>query len=129
MIDVKYLFHIYLNWNPLYSICKLPDDYNGEILPHYQALTTKTIGENTNIDNLYIKNVKAFLSKDYKGIARAFMIVGFDDRHINNLNFKNIDITAFEYGKIEFVDNLKFTSFKINVMNAYEEANDEYDNR
>ena len=129
MIDVKYLFHIYLNWNPLYSNCSLPSDFKGEILPHYKALITKTEGENTNIENIYIKNVRACLSSNYKGIARAFMIVGFKDRHINNLSFDNIDITAFEYGRIDYVDKVCFNNFKINVLKAYERENDEYDNR
>lgn len=129
MIDVKYSFHIYLNWNPLYSICSMPADFKGEMLPHYKVLTTKTSGENTNIDNIYIKNVKAIVANEYKGIARAFMIVGFEDRHIKNMYFKNVNVTAFEYGRIEFVDNLNFTNFKINALGAFEKANDDYDNR
>ena len=31
MVDVKYLFHFYLNWNPNYSNCKIPKTYKGEI--------------------------------------------------------------------------------------------------
>ncbi|UKI49280.1 MAG: hypothetical protein L6U99_11150 [Clostridium sp.] len=54
-----------------------------------------------------------------KGIARAFMIVGFEDRHIKNMYFKNVNVTAFEYGRIEFVDNLNFTNFKINALGAF----------
>ncbi len=129
MINVKYLFHIYLNWNPAYSICKLPADYKGQVPSYWETLLKETCDVNTKVENIMIKNVNAYNMDNYDDISRAFNIEGFKDSLIDNIIFENVNIISKEYGIISYVKNIKFNNFKISVSSNRDERNDNYDNR
>ncbi|CCV64961.1 Exo-poly-alpha-D-galacturonosidase [Alteracholeplasma palmae J233] len=131
MINVKYLFHIYLNWNPDYSICEIPKDYKGNIKEHWKVLTQKIDPSisNTIVENIYIKNIKATNEPNYKGISRAFHIEGFKDVPIKNLVFENMNLNVAEYGVINYVKELQFKDTQITVSSKADKKNDDYDNR
>lgn len=131
MLNVKYLFHFYLNWNPNYNLCKIPDKYNKDIKPHWLSLThvVEDSISNTIVDGITISNVVAKYSKDYKGISRAFNIEGFLDVPIKNIKFSNLDISCMEYGILNYVENIYFNECKISCSGSHNLENDSYDNR
>lgn len=95
MENVKYPFHLYANWNPLYNQCKIPLTYKGEIFDHYKKLIKKIEGhENTKIENIYINDVISNLTPDYKKDSYAFCIEGFKDTPLSNIFFNNVQINA-----------------------------------
>ena len=49
MTNVKYPFHLFLNWNPAYSYCSLPEGYTGETVmmaPAAGFYSTPNLGKN-----------------------------------------------------------------------------------
>ncbi len=128
MINVKYAFHWFLNWNPNYSICTLPNDYNGEITKTIKTLCMKTDGVNTEVSNIFVNNVVSTYKDDYYGISRAFNIEGFSDSYMHDIIFKNVNIKAKEYGFIRYADVL-FVDSNISFKGENDHKNDEYDNR
>ncbi len=129
MINVKYLFNIFVNWNPSYSKCELPSSYKGEIKEHYKKLVEPTNGKNTSISYIDINDVKSTYTKDYKGINRIFNLVGFDDSPLHKLNFENMDIKAKEYGVIENVTYMTISKSDLKYLYEVDVNNNEYDNR
>lgn len=130
MENVKYVFHIFLNWNPSYSICKLPNDYNSPI----SDILNKLIQEvdinipYTCVSNINISNVTSRIEASYQGISRAFNIEGFKEQPIKELKFSNIDLTSKEYGIINYAD-ITFNNSRINVLQSEDISNNQYDNR
>ncbi len=130
MINVKYPFHMYLNWNPNYSICTLPNDYKGIIPTHWKTLIASTEGyENTKVENITIRNVKAFNEDNYAGISRAFNIEGYEDVPIENIILEDVMLSCKEYGIINYVKNIQFNNVSVSVSSSRDEKNDDYDNR
>ena len=129
MTNVKYLFHMCLNWNPNYSICKMPPNYNGPIYPHYEVLTHETAGANTRVSDILIDNVNAYNTDDYKGISRIFNLEGFSDMPISNITFKNVKANAKEFGYLYFTKNINFIDCSFSASEAHFNENDDYDNR
>ena len=130
MVNVKYLFHFYLNWNPSYSTCKIPKGYIGEIPAHWNTLCEKvdSVIPDTVIEDIEISNVKAYQTADYKGLARAFNIEGFENQIMSKIRFKNIDAGVKEFGIISYA-NVSFDNTNINVESKNNPLNDVYDNR
>lgn len=129
MENVKYLFHLYLNWNPNYSICKLPLDYDGIVYPHYKVLTHETSGLNTHVSNILIENVESYNTEGYDGISRIFNIEGFNDMPISNITFKNVKANAKEFGYLYYVKNINFIDCDFSASDKHYIKNDDYDNR
>ncbi len=130
MINVKYLFHFYLNWNPSYSTCKIPKGYIGEVPAYWNTLCEKVDSSilDTVIEDIDISNVKAYQTSDYKGLARAFNIEGFENQIMSKIKFRNIDATVKEFGIISYA-NVSFENTNINVLSKNNPLNDVYDNR
>jgi polygalacturonase len=129
-INVKYLFHLFTNWNPKYSICKLPKGYKGPISPLWEKLLSPTDPNipNTILCDIEVSNIFATYDEDYKGISRVFNIVGFEDSKFTNITFSNMDIKAKEYGIIENAE-VCFENCNIETSEEHNPENDEYDNR
>lgn len=119
MTNVKYLFHMCLNWNPNYSICKMPPNYNGPIYPHYEVLTHETAGANTRVSDILIDNVNAYNTDDYKGISRIFNLEGFTDMPISNITFKNVKANAKEFGYLYYTKNINFIDCSFSASEAH----------
>lgn len=131
LVNVKYLLHFYLNWNPDYSICKLPLGYEGEIKPHWQKLLmpSKGIEAKTKVEGIRVKNVKATYEPNYEGISRVFNIVGYSDLPIKDLFLENWEVLAKEYGLLEHLNNLNLEAVNLSITGSYDAKNDQYDNR
>lgn len=124
LTNVKYAFHLFLNWNPAYSICKIPSNYKGEIPPFWNTLT-KNVDDNisnTKVSNITFNNI-------YGNVERIFTIYGFDDVNISDLEFNNIKIDAKEYGIINNTNNLKYNNVILNYKYIHLKENDDFDNR
>lgn len=129
MKNVKYLFHFYLNWNPGYSACHLPKEY--ETIPEHWRVLCKEVPQlpNTLVDDIRISNVKADFDEEYEGISRAFHIEGFPDSPIKNIGFKDMDIRCKEYGVLGYVESIEWNRCKISCLKRHIPENDSYDNR
>ena len=129
-LNVKYLFHWCLNWNPNYSIPQIPDGIN-DIKPYWNVLCKKPSDDikNTIVENINISNVSSYYSKDYKGISRIFTILGYDDVKIKNINFKNMDINMKEYGIIKNCIDMNYENCTLDFIDTYNKENDDFDNR
>ncbi|MCR5647726.1 MAG: hypothetical protein K6F81_05530 [Acholeplasmatales bacterium] len=129
-INVKYLFHINLNWNPNYNKCVIPLDYKGEIKEYYHTLLkTDNSLPDTIIDDIYISNVNSKIEDKYDGISRVFHLEGLDSSHIRNIYFDSINVSAIEYGYLKNVDNIVIKNSKIETKTDIIIKNNEYDNR
>lgn len=129
-LNVKYLFHFYLNWNPLYNKCVIPNDYKGVIKGHWYKLIKEVPNLcNTIVDGINISNLKSDMSPNYDGISRVFNIEGFSDSPIKNISFNNLDIKAYELGFINYTHNIKYDNVSISILKEENKEFDEYDNR
>lgn len=128
--NVKYLFHINLNWNPNYNKCVIPSDFDGEIKDYYNILLkTDDSKPDTIIDEIYISNVTSKKEKEYNGVNRIFHLEGLDNSHIRNIYFDNINAKAEEYGYIKNVDNMDIKNSNIETKTDIILENNDYDNR
>lgn len=127
MDNVKYPIHINLDWNPLYSLNKMPEGYKGEMKEHYYKIIEEVDQSipNTLIDNININNLVC----NSKGVSsRSFDIVGFKDTTITNFNINNSVFNTKELGRLASIHiNLNNTRLNIDSLNNSEL--DEYDNR
>lgn len=130
MIDVKYLFHFYLNWNPNYSNCKIPKTYKGEIPSYWNTLCQHVDSKipDTVIENIEISNIKAYQTPSYMGISRCFNIEGFENQPMSKIKFRDMDITVKEFGIISYA-SVSFNNANIRVEQKNNPLNDVYDNR
>lgn len=131
MVNVKYPFHLFLNWNPAYSYCELPADYKGEIKEHWEKLLEPipdTIPK-TEVNGITVRNVKAYNEPDYDGTSRAFHIEGFEDAPIRNVTFRDMELSCKEYGVINYASDVRFENVSVSVSGTRDEKNDTYDNR
>lgn len=130
MLDVKYLFHICLNWNPNYCECSLPKEWGESIPKHYQKLMeAPSIKTLTSLKGISIQNVKAQYRKEYTGISRAFHIEGFQEQPIEDISFKHMNVIAKEYGVLRYVKNCVMEDCTLTITEKENRLNDEYDNR
>lgn len=131
MINVKYPLHLCLNWHPLYSSCRIPEEYGGEIPEHWRVLTTPVPKEQgiPQVKNLTIRNVNSWNEPDYKGISRAFEIDAFPEKPITHMVLDHVNIKAKELGRIAGVRDLQLKEVNIAVENQNEEKNNTFDVR
>ena len=131
MVNVKYPFHLFLNWNPAYSYCELPQGYTGEIPPHWKKLLERSGDDvpKTKVSNITIQNVRAVNEPDYDGISRAFHLEGFADMPMEHIHLKNVSLSCKEYGVINYVNDIVFEQVQVSASGARDEKNDDYDNR
>lgn len=131
MVNVKYPFHFFLNWNPAYSFCELPEGYEGEVPEHWRKLL-EVIPDSipkTKVSDITIRNVTAENEADYDGISRAFHIEGFQEQPIERVVFQNVSLACKEFGVINYTKDIEFHDISVSVSGARDEMNDSYDNR
>lgn len=131
MVDVAYPFNINLNWNPAYSIAKMPDSSNIKLSPSLIPLLDRYNEKftNTKVENITIKNVTSDITDKFKKHSKAFIIEGFDDVKINQVTFDNIKLVVHEYGLIKNITNLNMNNINISVLTSIFESIDSFDNR
>ena len=131
MVNVKYPFHFCLNWNPAYSYCDLPEDYQGEVPESWRKLWEK-LPESvplTQVSDITIRNVEARCEDDYEGISRAFHIEGYAQMPISQIRFEHVKLDCKEFGVINYVKDMEWDQVQVSVSEERNAANDDYDNR
>ena len=90
MVNVKYPFSMCLDWNPSYSYCEIPKDYQGEIPEHWRRLAIPVPEEKgiPQVKNLIIRNVISENEPDYAGISRAFDVSAFPEHPITHVTME-----------------------------------------
>lgn len=131
MVNVKYPFHFFLNWNPAYSYCELPEGYVGEIPAHWKRMLEQIPDEisKTKVSDITIRNVKAYNEEGYDGISRAFNLEGFAEVPMERITLENVELSCKEFGIINYVKDIRMRNTTISVSGARDEKNDDYDNR
>lgn len=127
MLNVKYIFNMYLDWNPNYNKITKPDiELKTDISSLYEEVPDNI--KNTIIDGIMIKNIKSTITNGYNGISRLFNIVGFDDEPMKNIIIDNAKIKCFEYGVLKNADVVVFNS-DIDIIGEENRLYDDFDNR
>jgi len=129
MNNVQFPFSWLMSWHNEYNRKVLNDKHD---IPDFWLAVADQIPENqkkTKVSNISVKNVTATLSKDYRLPARAFDLKAFPDKPMANIHFSNVKIMAKEFGHIEAIDNLQFDQVTVDVKQANNAINDEFDNR
>ena len=118
MTNVREPFSFQLNWFPEFSYCKIPDDYTGEIPEHWRILSQYVppeIGLPT-LRDVCIENVTSYVDASCRHtVPLAFSIDTDAKRPIENLLFRDIEITSRTFGSIASVKGLRFENVKISV--------------
>lgn len=131
MVNVKYPFHMDLNWHPLYSYCAVPKDYDGEIPPHWKVLTQPVSPEQgiPKVKNVTIRNVTSVNTPDYTGISRAFEVAAYEERPMEHVVLERVRIEAKEFGRVEAVKDWQWKDVEVTIRSGNDTGHDEYDVR
>ena len=128
-LNVSYLFHFHLDWNKNYNQLFIPKEIKN--YPKYYDTLIENIDENTpltEITNFNIENIESNYDNNYEGVSRLFTLIGYENKPINNINFKNMNINMKEYGILKY-SNINISSSNINTKIKYDNKNDDFDNR
>lgn len=111
MIDVPNPFSFLLNWNPSYSYCEMPKDWEGGIPEHWKVLAEPVAPErglpefrNIEISDITVKSVfyGEAENKIGKGKAsKAFEVEAYEEKPINQIHWHNIVMETNTAGSIE----------------------------
>ncbi|MGQ3660699.1 glycoside hydrolase family 28 protein [Citrobacter braakii] len=129
MRNVQFPFSWIMDWHNSYNR-KIFD--NIATLPEVWQAVARQIPEHlqmTHVRNIRITNVKATLDADYSLPARAFDLVAFAEKPMENIHFSQCQIEANEFGRIISVNGLRFDDVVISVAGANQDSNDIFDNR
>ncbi len=83
----------------------------------------------TRVRNIAVSGVEATLSEDYALPARAFDLVAFPERPMQNVSFSDCRIAAGEFGRIVAVEGMNFSNVQVSVSGNNDAGNDTFDNR
>ncbi len=126
--NVKYVFNFDLDWNKGYNDIEINEGM--EIKDEWISLLRRVPKDikNTEVDGIYIKDIKSNIDSSYKGISRLFNIKGFDDVPMKNINICNLKSYSHEYGVIKNASvNILDSKIKYDVI--LDDKNNEFDNR
>lgn len=131
MVNVKYPFHLFLNWHPAYSVCKLPEGYGGSIPEHWRKLLEPIPDDipKTEVCDILIRDISAYNEPEYTEVSRAFCIEGFEDVPIHDVTFRNLSLSCKEIGMIQHAKDIRFENVSLSVSDTPESGKDAYDNR
>lgn len=114
MESVGTFITISMNWNPAYSYSKLPDGYTEESLPtHWKKMLTKVEPESRGIPtfkNIYLKNIAI------TGAKKAISVAGLKESIVENVNLKNVHISAETAGSISYSSNWNLENVSIQAL-------------
>lgn len=107
MTNVREPFAFDLNWNPDYSYCQIPQDYDGPVPDYWRTLAQRVPEEQgiPTVRGLDIENITSTITEDYEGKSFAFYMNAYPQRPIEDVRMKNVSIQARELGMICNVEN------------------------
>ncbi len=110
MIGVERPFVVDLNWNPAYSISKLPKGYDMEKIPVYWSKMLESVSleqgtpvfRNVTLDNVTASNARTCMN-----------VVGIANSKIENFILRNVCIEGNKAGKIIWAKEWKLDDVQI----------------
>ena len=117
MEDVVHPINMHLDWNPSYSYCELPSEWEGE-MPSYWHTLLEEVPEEKGIPavrNITVRNVVSRNTPEYDGVSEAFNIFAFAEKPISNVLFENINISAKAFGSIASIHNVTWKDVTVTV--------------
>lgn len=129
MSNVQFVFSWIMDWHNAYNRKDLVDFEN---YPESWKAVAAQIPEKlqmTRVKNIVIESVTADLNEDYQLSARAFDIVAFPEKPMEDIVIKDSKITATEFGRIVGVDNLQLENVSLSIKKQNDKGNDLFDNR
>lgn len=107
-----------LNWNPAYSYCRIPQDYQGEI-PEYWHRMTKEVPADLGmprVRDIDIRHISAEADDSVNKDSCAFCIGGYEEVPMENIRMEDICVTARRFGYIENVAGLTMKNVNVTIM-------------
>lgn len=131
MTNVRFPFHICLNWNPGYNRCTLPESYMGDIPTLWEKLLDPSYSKhpNTQVSDILVRNVHAVRDPKTCTSSRAFTIEGFPDAPIKRLHLEDVHLDCTEFGSVSCIEDFSLSNVTIGASGNHDERNDNYDNR
>lgn len=123
MVNVREPFSFDLNWNPSYSYCEIPKDYDG-VIPEYWHVMATRVPEELGIPavrDIEIRSITATITPDYQGKSYAFLIHAYPEKPIENIRMKDVSITAKEYGSVDNIRNWTMKNVQITTCQIPED--------
>ncbi len=116
--DVACVFSFDFNWNPSYSYCEIPPDYEGGIPKRWAALTQPVLPEKglPQACGIHVRNVEARITQGAEKETAAFWIQGMREKPFCDIRFENVNIQAKRFGEICNVEDLEFVNVKVSTM-------------
>lgn len=116
MKNVQHPFSFLLNWNPSYSYCTIPKDYQKKY-PDYWEVLSKSVNEKEGMPIVRNITMKDVIAKTDKRIddSTAFEIEGFPEQRMENITFSDVCMEAEDYGVIRHVNNLVMKDVQISL--------------
>jgi len=118
MVNVKRPFQMDLDWNPSYSYCALPENYQGEIPAHWHTLLEPVSREAgmPRCRNISIEKVTSTIEDNYTGLSRAFEISAPQISPLEHISFDQVKILAKEFGTIDGIQDWKWNDVEISII-------------
>lgn len=131
MTNVRFPFHICLNWNPGYNRCTLPESYIGDIPTLWEKLLDPSYFKhpNTQVSDILVRNVHTVRDPKTCTSSRAFTIEGFPDAPIKRLHLEDVHLDCTEFGSVSCIEDFSLSNVTIGASGNHDERNDNYDNR
>mgnify|MGYP005982950489 CR=1 FL=1 len=131
MTNVQFPFSWIMDWHNEYNRKKVTAT---DKIPHPEIwhAVAEEIPEElqmTKVRNIHIKNVRATLEKNDQKSSRAFDLVAFPNKPMENILFEDCQIEAAEFGRIAAVEKLVLKNVEIKVAQTNNQSNDTFDNR
>lgn len=126
--NVKYCFLFQADWYPEYSKISNIDHLSNDekFILKYLIEKNDAPRSSVNIENIHISKFQADYNEFCHFRTRAFFIEGAIDNPINRIKFKEMKITAHEFGKISGVNNLIFDNVDLSIKEQTRSNNDIY---
>ena len=131
MLDVRYPFYLYLNWNPHYNELTLPSDFKGPIPDHYKKLLEKVDPslKDTEISHLRFSNIDIRSTPGSNTPTTLFTFCGFPSSPIKDVVFEDMKASVSDYGSFQNCEEPKILSSAIEVTSPYHSKPGSFDNR
>jgi polygalacturonase len=116
MDSVGNAFMYTMNWNPTYSYSSLPAGFNYDSLPaHWKTMLKQVEPAEKGIPkfrNIFVNNVKV------KAAKKAINATGLDQSSLDNFNFTNVVVNAFNAGEINFAKHWKLENVTVKASDS-----------
>lgn len=129
MHNVQFPFSWIMDWHNAYN--RKPEEPLDTLPDSWQAVARQIPAsmQMTQVKNVSVHNVEATLDPHYPRAARAFDLVAFPHKPMQDIHFSQCRIAAREFGRIVAVEGVQFSEVQVSVSGDNDSSNDTFDNR